>query len=67
MSELDDARRIIQKDEDVLEKCLVYFAKQAEMNATAHMSDRVMYPPIHGAISSSLFGLKMHRETYPDA
>jgi hypothetical protein len=33
------------------------------MNATAHMSGRVMYPPIHAAISSTLKGIEIHRKS----
>jgi hypothetical protein len=69
MSELDDARRTIQKAEDVLESCLLYFSKQAEMNAAAHLAlpDRVMHPPIHGAVAGVLYAIKLHRQAYPDA
>lgn len=54
----DDARRTIEKAQDVLAACERYFARQAEMNAQSHMSERVMFPPIHAAITSVLFGIE---------
>jgi hypothetical protein len=64
-TELDNARRTIDKAEDALQSCERYFARQAEMNAQAHMSERVMHPPIHAAISSVLHGIAIFRESYP--
>lgn len=65
MSESDNARRTILKADEVLRQCQRYFANQASMNATAHMSERVMYPPIHAAISSVLQGIRDFGRTYP--
>ena len=64
MSELDNARRTIDKAQDVLRQCREFFSYQAEMNASAHMSDRVMYPPIHAAIESALCGIATFNNTY---
>lgn len=66
MSELDNARRTIGKAQETLQACEKYFARQAEMNAQAHMSDRVMYPPIHASVTSVLHGIEMFYEAYPD-
>lgn len=66
--ELDNARRTVEKCEGVLRQCSEFFARQAEMNAAAHLStERVMYPPIHSAIASTLKGISMFQEAYPDA
>lgn len=66
MSETDDARRTIDKAEEVLQVCHQYFRHQAQMNATAHLSTRVMYPPISASIESVLQGITTFREAYPD-
>lgn len=65
MSEIDDARRTLSKAEDVLRACERYFARQAAMNAQAHMSDRVMHSPIHGAIESVLYAIETFRAAHP--
>lgn len=61
----DDARRTIAKAQDALQACERYFAHQAEMNAQGHMSQRVMYPPIHAAIASVLHGIEVFNEANP--
>lgn len=66
MSQLDNARRTLAKAEETLKACEQYFARQAEMNAQAHMAGRVMYPPIHGAISGVLHGIATFNECYPE-
>ncbi len=66
MSENANARRTLAKAENALRLCEQYFAKQAETNATAHLADRVLYPPIHGAISSALTGIAAFHGAYPD-
>lgn len=66
-NELNNARRTIDRAEDALKACERYFARQAEMNAQGHLSDRVMYPPIHSSITSVLHGIAMFREAYPEA
>lgn len=66
MSELDNARRTIDKADEALRACLNYFGKQAEMNAQSHMSERVMYPPIHSVVASVVHGIRMFREAYPE-
>jgi len=66
MGEVEDARRTIAKAEEALENCAEYFAAQAAMNAQAHMSQRVMYPPIHAAIMSVLTGIQQFRDTYDE-
>lgn len=66
MSDIDNARRTIKKADDALNACERYFAKQAEMNAQGHMSERVMYPPIHSLISSVRHGIAMFHEAYPE-
>lgn len=66
MTEVEDARRTIAKAEEVLESCAEYFGCQAAMNAQAHMSTKVLYPPIHSAILSVLQGIQTHREAYPE-
>lgn len=65
MSEIDNARRTIAKAEEALMACELYFAKQAEMNAQGHMSERVMYPPIHSVVSTTLHGIRMFNEAHP--
>jgi hypothetical protein len=64
-TELNNCRRTLEKAEEALEACAEYFASQAQMNAQAHMSQRVMYPPIHGAIVSVLHGIQMFNDCYP--
>lgn len=66
MSEADNARRTIAKADEVLKQCEKFFARQAEMNAAAHLSERVMYPPIHAAITSARKGIEMFNESYPE-
>jgi len=65
VTELDNCRRTLEKAEDVLKACELYFRHQADMNATAHMSQRTMYPPIHAQITSALHGIGMFNECYP--
>ena len=65
-NELANARRTIDKAQDALRACERYFARQAEMNAQGHMSERVMYPPIHSSLTSVLHGIDMFHEAYPD-
>jgi len=60
-----NARRTIEKCQEVLEQCQNYFTHQAEMNAQAHLSERVMYPPIHSAIGGVLYAIEMFKEAYP--
>ena len=64
--ELDNARRTITKAEEALEACAEFFASQAQMNAQAHMSNKVLYPPIHSVIVSTLNGIQTFKETYPE-
>jgi hypothetical protein len=63
--ELDNCRRTLEKAQEALTACHRYFSHQAEMNAVAHMSERVMYPPIHSVIASTLHGITMFNECYP--
>lgn len=62
--DLANAKRTLLKCEEVLQKCQQYFAYQAQMNATAHLSSTTMYSPLHSAISSTLRGISMYDETY---
>lgn len=66
MSEFDNARRTIDKAEEVLQVCHKYFHHQANMNAAAHLSGRVMYPPIAASIESVLQSISLFRNTYPE-
>lgn len=61
-----NARRTIDKAEEVLQRCEQFFRHQAHMNAAAHLSGNVMYPPIYSAISSVLMGINVFHETYPE-
>jgi hypothetical protein len=65
MSESDNARRTIEKAEEVLQVCHKFFHHQAQMNAASHLSGRVMYPPICASIESVLQGISTFKETYP--
>lgn len=64
MTEMDNARRTLDKAEEVLKACRTYFGHQAQMNAQAHMSAQVMYSPIHAAVSGALYGISMFNECY---
>lgn len=63
--ELTNARRTLDKAEDVLKACEFFFRHQAQMNAAAHMSTRVVYSPIYASITSVLGGIDVFNEGYP--
>ncbi|WP_454232016.1 hypothetical protein [Mycolicibacterium fortuitum] len=63
--EVENARRTIDKAAEVLTRCEQFFRNQAQMNAAAHLSDNVMYPPIYSAIQSAQQGIASFRTTYP--
>lgn len=63
--ELENARRTIDKAAQVLERCEEFFRHQAQMNAAAHLSGNVMYPPIYSSIQSVKQGIQSFRNTYP--
>jgi hypothetical protein len=65
VSEVENLRRELTKAEEVLVLCETYFAHQAHMNATAHMSGKVIHTPLQGAIAGTLHSIKTHREAYP--
>jgi hypothetical protein len=60
---IENACRTLDKAEEVLRRCELFFRHQGEMNAAAHLSDRVMYPPIHAAIQSVLQGISAFNAT----
>lgn len=62
--ELVNARRTLDKAQDVLTACREYFWYQAQMNAASHISNRVLYPPIYSAIESVLQGVETFKKTY---
>jgi hypothetical protein len=66
MSELANAWRTIVKAEEALRYACDYFGHQARMNATSHLSGKVIYPPIHASIESALHAITMFREAYPE-
>ena len=64
--EIENALRTIDKAAEVLFRCEEFFRHQSEMNAAAHLSDRVMYSPIHAAIQSVQQGIADFKRTYPE-
>ena len=54
---LADAVRELEKAHDVFEACNDYFQSQAMMNASLHMSDRVIPNPLASAVLLQLSGL----------
>jgi hypothetical protein len=66
VSELNDARRTLDKAADVLARCEEYFRHQAEMNAAAHLSANVMYSPLYSSISSVLQGINTFHQTWDE-
>ncbi|TXI62208.1 hypothetical protein [Mycolicibacterium mageritense] len=63
--EVENARRTIDKAADVLAQCEAFFRHQAQMNAAAHLSANVMYPPIYSAVQSVQQGIVSFRNAYP--
>ena len=59
---LANAERTIEKCQDVLRRCETHLGYQAQMNAALHMSDRVMYSPLHAAVESVLVGIEAYQE-----
>lgn len=66
MTELANARRTIDKAEDALRYASQYFEHQAEMNASAHLSTRVMHSPLYALIESVLSGIEAFHASYPE-
>jgi len=64
--EAENARRTIEKAAEVLGRCEEFFRHQAQMNAAAHLSGNVMYPPIYSSVQSVLKGIESFREAYPE-
>jgi len=58
MNELIDAVRELEKAHDVLRACQDYFTYQGAMNATLHMSDRVIPNPLSSAVETQVAGLE---------
>jgi hypothetical protein len=63
--ELDNCRRTLEKAQEALAACEAYFRHQAEMNAQSHMSQRVMYPPIHSVVATTMHGCQEFFNCYP--
>lgn len=66
LAELENARRTIEKSAEVLSRCEEFFRNQAQMNAAAHLSNNVLYPPIHSAIQRAQQGISDFHRTYPE-
>lgn len=64
--QVENARRTIDKAAEVLGRCGEFFQHQAEMNAAAHLSGNVMYPPIYSAIQSVQQGIADFKRSYPE-
>ena len=65
--ELENARRTINKAEQVLAQCEEFFRHQAQMNAAAHLSSgHVAYPPIYASVQAVLLGINTFRNAYPE-
>ncbi len=56
-NDLADAVRELEKAHDVLQSCNDYFQSQGLMNASLHMSDRVIPNPLASAVLTQLSGL----------
>jgi hypothetical protein len=67
VSQLSNARRTIEKAEEVLRHVDQYFEHKDAMNAAAHRSDRVLQSPLHAEVVSVLEGIGNFHSTFPDA
>lgn len=51
---LTDMRRELAKAHLVLAACEQYLARHAEMNASLHCADRVLYSPLHARVFNAI-------------
>lgn len=58
-----DAERTIDKCETALQMCSQYLTKQAEMNATLHLSEKVLSSPLLSAVDATLAAIKTHKDS----